>query len=71
MRLVRSKAILGFAFCLSSIFAMQTTVRAQAWSNGYSYRRMVTIDHTKVPNTDQTNFPVLFSGTHLDLLRFA
>jgi hypothetical protein len=34
------------------------------WSNGYSYRRAITIDHTKVPNTDQTNFPVLVSGTY-------
>src|SRR5207248_5191567 len=24
------------------------------WPNGYSYRRTITIDHTKVPNTDQT-----------------
>ncbi len=29
-----------------------------------SYYRAVTIDHTKVPNTDQTNFPMLFSGTY-------
>ena len=27
--------------------------------NGYAYRRAITIDHTKVPNTDQLNFPVL------------
>src|SRR6185369_10345282 len=32
--------------------------------NGYSYRRAVTIDHNKVPNTDQTNFPILISGTY-------
>jgi len=32
--------------------------------NGYSYRRAITIDHTKVPNTDQSNFPVLISGTY-------
>ena len=32
-------------------------------SNGYSYERAVVIDHTKVPNTDQTNFPLLFSIT--------
>lgn len=35
-----------------------------AYGNGYTYRRTVTIDHTKVPNTDQANFPVLFSGTY-------
>jgi Concanavalin A-like lectin/glucanases superfamily/Fibronectin type III domain/Domain of unknown function (DUF2341) len=33
-------------------------------SNGYTYRRTVTIDHTNVPNTDQMNFPMLFSGTY-------
>lgn len=31
---------------------------------GYSYRRSITIDYTKVPNTDQSNFPVLISGTY-------
>ena len=30
----------------------------------YSYRRTVTIDHSKVPNTDQSNFPLLVSGTY-------
>jgi hypothetical protein len=35
-----------------------------AWGNGYNFRRTITIDHTKVPNTDQTNFPVLISGTY-------
>jgi hypothetical protein len=32
--------------------------------NGYAYRRAVTIDHTKVSNTDQLNFPVLISGSY-------
>jgi YD repeat-containing protein len=31
--------------------------------NVFSYSRTITIDHTKVPNTDQTNFPFLFAGT--------
>jgi len=30
----------------------------------YSFYRTITIDHTKVPNTDQSNFPVLVSGTY-------
>ncbi len=30
----------------------------------FSYHRAVIIDHTKVPNTDQTNFPLLFSVTN-------
>lgn len=32
-------------------------------SNGYAYVRTIVIDHTKVPNSDQTNFPFLFSAT--------
>jgi hypothetical protein len=35
---------------------------AQAWYNSnWQYRKVITIDHTKVPNTDQSNFPVLVS----------
>jgi hypothetical protein len=30
----------------------------------FIYRRALSIDHTKVPNTDQNNFPVLVSGTY-------
>lgn len=30
----------------------------------YGYQRSITIDHTKVPNTDQSYFPVLISGTY-------
>jgi hypothetical protein len=30
----------------------------------FSYYRAITIDKTKVPNTDQTDFPVLVSGTY-------
>jgi len=29
-----------------------------------AYWRRITIDHTKVPNTDLNNFPVLISGTY-------
>lgn len=32
--------------------------------NGYAYQRTITINHTKVPNTDQANFPVLVNGTY-------
>jgi hypothetical protein len=33
-------------------------------SNGYTYRRSITVAHVKVPNTDQANFPVLVAGTY-------
>lgn len=37
---------------------------AQYWPDGCLYRRTITIDHTRIPNTDQANFPVLISGTY-------
>jgi len=42
-----------------------------AWTNGYGYRRAITIAHTQVPNTDQLNFPVLISGTYAYLANTA
>lgn len=32
--------------------------------SGYSFRRSITVDHTKVPNTDQANFPMVVTGTY-------
>src|ERR1700686_2127248 len=64
MRAFDRKSILIFAFVLLCSLAGQTPAVAQSWSNGYAYRRAITIDHTKVPNTDQANFPVLVSGTY-------
>src|SRR5216684_1564246 len=61
---------LGKLLLLIGLVGIWTLVRApeaeaqSSWSNGYVFRRAITIDHTKVPNTDQTNFPVLISGTY-------
>lgn len=44
-------------------FAMITLAPTPCASAGYAYHRTVVIDHTKVPNTDQTNFPFLFNTT--------
>lgn len=39
-----------------------------AYANGYTYRRILTVDNTKVSgSTDLTNFPVLIKGTYTDL----
>jgi hypothetical protein len=35
-----------------------------AAQGGYGHHRAITISHSKVPNTDQTNFPVSISGTY-------
>ena len=57
--------IIGLLFVWS--FVSARTACAQSWANGYAHRRVITIDHTKVPNTDQANFPVLISKTFSDL----
>src|SRR5712692_2468106 len=31
---------------------------------GYAYERSISIDHTKVPNSDRNNFPLFISGTY-------
>jgi hypothetical protein len=43
----------------------------QCGSTGYNYERTIVIDHTKVPNTDQTNFPFLFNTTDPSLATIA
>src|SRR5260370_6901612 len=51
-----------FQFALLSLFVLALSclpLHAQ-----YGYERAITIDHTKVPNTDQGNFPFLISGTY-------
>jgi hypothetical protein len=40
------------------------TVTLAPVSNVFAFRRPITISHTLVPNTDQTNFPLLISGTY-------
>jgi hypothetical protein len=43
-----------------------------AWDNGYTYRRSITIDNTKVSGSgDLTNFAVLISGTYAYLATVA
>ena len=44
--------------------AASAMVTLTSAASAYSYRRAIVIDHTKVPNTDQANFPVLISGTY-------
>ena len=52
--------------------AQSVTVNpVQCVSSGYSYVRSITIDHTKVPNTDQINFPFLFNTTDPTLATIA
>ena len=51
--------------------ASATPSAPPAWTNGYGYRRAITIAHTQVPNTDQLNFPVLIAGTYTYLANAA
>jgi len=47
---------------------LQPVHAANGWYDyGWDYRKKIAIDHMKVPNTDQSNFPVLISLTDSDL----
>jgi hypothetical protein len=37
------------------------------YTGGYQYRQTIVLNHTKVPNTDQTDFPALISGVYPSL----
>ena len=44
--------------------AFNSPLTPMPYGNGYTYSRSITIYHAKVSNTDQSNFPVLISGTY-------
>ncbi len=48
---------------ITSGTATVTLIPSLCSPSGYGYGRAIAIDHTKVPNTDQTNFPFLFNTT--------
>jgi hypothetical protein len=61
-----------FAFVCSEETSVTQAPCTPPWSTqAYAYSRPITIDHTKVANTDQTNFPVLIAGTYPDLANTA
>src|SRR6266481_995214 len=62
VRVLVSRSLLILS--LVTAFTLILACPKQASAQSYSYRRAITIDHTKVANTDQSNFPVLVSGTY-------
>jgi RHS repeat-associated protein len=50
-----------------SASAMVTLSPSICASTGYGYQRVIVIDHTKVANTDQINYPFLFNSNDPDL----
>lgn len=71
MRLILPFLAAQFCFAQSVAMPGPGVSRAGAWPNGYSFRRSITIDHTKVSTSNQTNFPVLVcfnggTGTNCD-----
>src|ERR1700694_1577123 len=49
---------------LLGVSLMLAVFPVSGWAQSYSYTRAIIIDHNKVPNTDQNNFPVLVSGIY-------
>jgi hypothetical protein len=59
--------IFGTGFS-TKMFTPTKTLASAGWYNpSWGYRKEITVDHTKVPNTDQSNFPVLINLTDSDL----
>jgi hypothetical protein len=62
--------LVSLALLASFFLASVGTGVAQAdpawYDQNWNYRKKITIDHTKVSNTDQTNFPVLINRTDPD-----
>ncbi|MEI6711228.1 MAG: hypothetical protein WCK88_03175 [bacterium] len=57
-----AKRIILTALPILILFFSQNTL-AVWYSNQWTYRSTITINHTKVSNTSQSNFPVLISRT--------
>src|ERR1700693_5876609 len=56
------KGILALVLALMAMLLWPQPADAGAWYNNlWTYRKPITIDHTKVPNTVQSSFPVLIS----------
>ncbi|MBV9268867.1 MAG: DUF2341 domain-containing protein, partial [Acidobacteriaceae bacterium] len=47
-----------------SLSGMGNGVASHVKNSAYAYTMPITINHQLVPNTDQVNFPILFSGTY-------
>ena len=58
--------LLEYQGAIPTTYSMYFVPKNETRANGatYSYRRSITIDHTKVSTQDQTSFPVLISGTY-------
>ena len=66
MERVMKRPRVGVAWAIAGLLLCAVNLHGQTpswYSTSWAYRKQVTIDHTKVSSTDQTNFPVLVSLT--------
>ncbi len=61
-KLITILFLFNVAFAQTPVF--QPVAFQKAPAAGCDNYRLVTVDHTKVPNTDRTDFPLLFTGTY-------
>jgi len=54
---------MNISILLGSVMVPEVRANVPPWwyNSAWGYRKQITIDHTKVPNTDQSNFPVLIN----------
>lgn len=68
--LLKSFIFLGIflsAIIFVALFPFKMSATGNWYDNSWVYRKEIIIDHTKVSNTDQLNFPVLINLTDPDL----
>jgi hypothetical protein len=61
--------VVVFVILVSLVLVVPRAAIAQA--SGYAFERAIVINHSQVANADQSNFPVLISGTFSDLATVA
>ncbi len=70
-RIVRFFVFIGFllaCFVFDTFFSFRILATDGWYNHNWGYRKEITIDHTKVSNTDQSDFPVLINLTDSDLM---
>ena len=64
---LRKTRLAGLLLPLALIVPLALTVFPSSANAAFTASRTIVINHNLVPNTDQSNFPVLISGTYSDL----
>lgn len=68
-RLISLALLLALLFTSAGTGIVHANPDPGWYDANWAYRKIITTDHTKVPNTDQTDFPVLINRTDADFTK--